>query len=59
VKTFTMQALADIAARDAELRAPITERLKRMTRTGTPAMRSRGRKLLAQLSESRGGLTSR
>jgi len=59
VRTFAMQALADIAARDSELRAPITERLKRMTRRGTPAMKSRGRKLLAQLTESRGGQTSR
>jgi hypothetical protein len=59
VKTFAMQALADIAARDSELRAPIMERLKRMTRMGTPAMKSRGRRLLAHLSESRGGLTSR
>ena len=57
VKTFAMQALADIAVQDSELRSPIMERLKRLTRTGSPAMKSRGRKLLARLSEPRGGLT--
>jgi len=54
VKTFSMQALADIAIQDPELRAPIMERLKRLTRTGGPAMKSRGRRLLARLSEPRG-----
>jgi hypothetical protein len=57
VKTFAMQALADVAAQDSELRAPIMERLKKLTRTGSPAMRSRGRKLLARLSKSGDGLT--
>ncbi|MGE3510386.1 MAG: hypothetical protein AB7N65_16060 [Vicinamibacterales bacterium] len=55
VKTFAMQTLADIGTRDPELRAPIMDRLKRLTRTGSPAMKSRGRKLLARLAESRGG----
>ena len=49
VKTFSMQALADIAQRDEGLRAPIIKQLKRLTRTGSPAMQSRGRKLLARL----------
>lgn len=53
VKTFAMQALADIAVQDSELRSPIMERVKRLTRTGSPAMKSRGRKLLARLSEPR------
>jgi hypothetical protein len=52
VKTFAMQALADIAAEDTELRGPILERLKRLTRIGSPAMKSRGRKLLAQLEQA-------
>lgn len=55
VKTFAMQALADIAAQDSQLRAPIAARLNQLTRTGSPAMKSRGRELLAQLGESRGG----
>ena len=51
VKTFSMQALADIAAQDADLRGPIVERLESLTRTGSPAMKSRGRKLLARLKK--------
>lgn len=50
VKTFAMQALADIALVDAELRPSIVAQLEMLTRTGSPAMRSRGRKLLAQLA---------
>jgi hypothetical protein len=49
VKTFSMQALADIAGADAQLRGPVLRRLQQLTRTGSPAMRSRGRKLLARL----------
>jgi hypothetical protein len=50
VKTFAMQTMADIASQDPRLRAPIVEKLKRLTRDGTPAMKSRGRKLLARLA---------
>lgn len=57
VKTFAMQALADIAAQDPDLRAPIMERLKKLTRTGSPAMKSRGRKLLERLKQPQSGLT--
>jgi hypothetical protein len=49
VKTFAMQGLADIAAEDPELREPIVRLLERLTRTGSPAMKSRGRRLLAAL----------
>ncbi len=49
VKTFSMQALANIAEQDAELRAPIIEQLQELTRTGSPAMQARGKKLLAKL----------
>lgn len=49
VRTFSMQALADIASQDTELRGPIVEQLVHLTRTGSPAMKSRGRKLLASL----------
>lgn len=54
VRTFAMQALADLAGRDAALRGPILRRLQRLARTGTPAMRSRGRKLVARLREGSG-----
>jgi hypothetical protein len=49
VKTFVMQALADIAAQDTGLRPAIIKQLKSLTRTGSPAMKARGKKLLAML----------
>ena len=49
VKTFSMQALADIAEQDATLKPAITAQLEFLTGTGSPAMKSRGRKLLARL----------
>lgn len=52
VKTCAMQALADIAEQDAALRSPIIQHLEELTRLGSPAMRSRGRKLLAKLKRS-------
>jgi hypothetical protein len=52
VKTFAMQTLADIAVRDADLRDSIVKQLETLTRTGTPAMKSRGRKLLASMSRA-------
>jgi HEAT repeat protein len=52
VKTFSMRALADLALRDDRLRSQIAPLIERLTRTGTPAMRSRGRKLLKQLGQS-------
>jgi HEAT repeat protein len=49
VRTFSMQALADLAQNDGALCAKVTSLIERLTKTGTPAMRSRGRKLLTQL----------
>jgi hypothetical protein len=49
VKTFAMQALADLAVQDAGLRGTIVPMLEALTQQGTPAMQSRGRKLLARL----------
>jgi hypothetical protein len=49
VKTFSMQALADIAEQDAMLKPAIVTLLESLTETGSPAMKSRGRKLLAKL----------
>jgi hypothetical protein len=51
VKTFAMTGLAGLAAEDAALRAKILPLLKDLTDIGTPAMRARGRKLLAGLAE--------
>jgi hypothetical protein len=44
-----MQALADMALAHSPLRPRIFPLLESMTRTDTPAVRSRGRKLLATL----------
>lgn len=55
VKTFSMQALADLASQDERLLEEVTPLEvtplpDRLTRAGTPAMKSRGRKLSGQLS---------
>ena len=49
VKTFTMQALADLALTDPSLRQAVTGIIKACIRNGSPAMQSRGRKLLKGL----------
>jgi len=49
VKTFAMQALADFAERDASLRPRVIQLLEELVETGSPAMKSRGRKLLKRL----------
>jgi hypothetical protein len=46
VKTFAMQALADLAEREAKLRPQVIKLLAELTETGSPAMKSRGQKLL-------------
>jgi len=50
VKTFSMQTLADFAERDADLRPKVIQLLEELTTTGSPAMKSRGRKLLEKLN---------
>jgi hypothetical protein len=49
VKTFALQGLADLAALDPRMREGVIEKLREATRTGTPAMKARSRKLLAKL----------
>jgi hypothetical protein len=49
VKTFAMQALADLAQYDSRLRKRLVPILEFLTANGTPAMRARGRKLLKTL----------
>ena len=49
VKTFSMQALANLAVEDARFRPQVTALIQELVRTGSPAMQSRGRKLLAIL----------
>lgn len=49
VKTFAMQALADLAEQDTSLRPQVIPLLEELTQSGSPAMQSRGRKLLRRL----------
>jgi len=51
VKTCAMQALADLARQTPKLRPSIQAHLQELTAIGTPAMKARGRKLLAELKE--------
>ena len=52
VKTFALQGLADLAEGDASLRPWVIELLRESTRSGTPAMKARSRKLLLRLEQS-------
>ena len=49
VKTFALQGLADLAQDDPSIRPGVIEILREATRTGTAAMKARGRKLLGRL----------
>jgi hypothetical protein len=49
VKTFALQGLADLAQDDPSIRPKVIELLRESTRTGTPAMKARSRKLLLRL----------
>jgi hypothetical protein len=48
VKTFAMQALADLAEQDKGLRSGIISQIEDFMRSGSPAMKSRGKKLLVR-----------
>jgi hypothetical protein len=49
VKTSAMQGLADLSKQFAWLRPTVIDLVRSLSRTGTPAMRARGRKLLQEL----------
>ncbi|MDA8379925.1 MAG: GyrI-like domain-containing protein [Actinomycetota bacterium] len=49
VRVASMQATADLAIAHPRLRRSVRALLERLTEEGTPAMRARGRKLLARL----------
>lgn len=55
VRTFTMQALADVGRDSAALLPRVRRRIAELSITGSPAMKARGRKLLPTL----GGPTGR
>jgi hypothetical protein len=49
LRTFAMQGLADLISQNASLRPMVLDLLRSLSRTGTPAMRARGRILLRRL----------
>ncbi len=49
VKTFAMQALTDIAMQDSSYVNRVRNQVKRLMEEGSPAMKSRGNKLLVVL----------
>jgi HEAT repeat protein len=49
VKTFALQGLAELAHGNPKLQADVIAVLEQASRTGTPAMKARARKLLPQL----------
>jgi len=49
VVTFAMQAMVDLAENDAEMKSEAYLIIKNIMKIGSPAMTSRGRKLLLQL----------
>jgi len=48
-KTSALQGFADLAQDDASIRPGVIEILREATRSGTAAMKARGRKLLIRL----------
>jgi hypothetical protein len=50
VKVSSMQTLADLAEKNEAIKPEILERLKEITSRGSPAMVSRGRKLIKKLT---------
>ena len=53
VRTFAMQALADIALQDQSYNVVVRGLLERLTTRGSPAMKARGRKLLNPLAKNK------
>ncbi len=51
VKTFALQGLTDLARGDPSMLPTVTEMLRDATRSGTPAMKARSRKLLLHLED--------
>lgn len=46
VKTFAMQAIAELTQKDKALAAGVLPMIRQLTEIGTPAMRARGRKIV-------------
>ena len=56
VKTAAMHGMADLTRHDASMRAEVVDLLRILSRSGTPAMRARGRILLKRFEKSGRGL---
>lgn len=56
VKVCALQAMVELSLRDPSLRFPAKALAESFCRSGTPAMRARGRKLLFLLKEGKNGL---
>jgi HEAT repeat protein len=52
VKTFALQGLAELAQGEPEIISKVVEILRTAARSGTPAMKARSRKLLAQFEQT-------
>lgn len=55
VRTLAMQALADIALRDEKLQPEVRSHIEELYVIGSPAMKARGRKLLAVFDKRQKG----
>jgi hypothetical protein len=53
VKTCAMQGLAELTLQDSSMKDEVLDLLRELTRSGTPAMRARGRHLVMQLELGR------
>jgi hypothetical protein len=53
VKTAAMQGLADLTRQEASLLPEVLDTLRILARSGTPAMRARGRILLKKMESAR------
>jgi len=51
VRMFSMQALANLAFDEVKLRPQVIALLQDLIKTGSPAMKNHGRKLLASLKQ--------
>ena len=56
VQVCALQAMFELSLKDPSLRGPMRELVEASCRTGAPALRARGRKLLSLLKEEPDGL---
>jgi hypothetical protein len=49
VVTFAMQALSDLAIKEADVSTRVIRAIEKLTQSGSPAIQSRGKKLLPKL----------